>query len=361
LTGNETYAINLIKSLIAVYPNEDWLVYVSAEGVSQLKDINKGKVILKELKSKNPIERYLFELPKLLNSDRPDVLHTQYHGPIPLVCPVALTVHDISYERYPQYFSFLDQLRLKIFVPFFIKQSAQVITISEFSKKEIVAKYNVDTKKVSVIYCGIDSDFFNFKEEDSDKNILDSLGVRQPYLLYVGALQPRKNVEGALKAALPLIKKNPLLKIIIVGPKAWKYSGIQKVIAQESDLKKAVMFTGFVEKIALRALYRNSLAFVYIPFYEGFGLPVIEAMACGSPVITSNVTSLPEVAGEAAILVDPQNLNEITTAMDRIVSSAALRDELRQKGFRRAKDFSWQKAAKETFAIYQKAAGLNDA
>ncbi|MBN2190238.1 MAG: glycosyltransferase family 4 protein [Candidatus Aureabacteria bacterium] len=355
LAGNNTYTINLVNNLINLYPGHKWIIYVSPEGEPLITGNNPNAELI-VLKSKSPLGRYLFEMPKSLKKEKPDVLHIQYHGPVFCGCPTVVTVHDISYEIFPGYFTFAERLRLHLSVPHFIRKAKSVITVSDFSRKDIIRKYKIKENKIKTVYNGIDHDFFNNEATAEDKNLLREAGIKKPFLLSVGSLQPRKNIEGILFALKKIYKSIPGLRWIITGPEGWLSAGIHKTFKESPELHSIINFTGYVQPKMLRALYRNALAMIYVPFYEGFGLPVLEAMACGAPVITSNVTSLPEIAGDAAILANPNDTNGISEAVKKVWLSNGLRLEMSKKGVERARDFSWQKAAEETFSILENAA-----
>ncbi|MCK9554462.1 glycosyltransferase family 4 protein [bacterium] len=354
LAGNNTYTINLVNNLLKLYPRHKWIIYISPAGKTLITN-NNSNVKLITLKSKSPLRRYLFEMPKSLRKEKPDVLHIQYHGPFFHNCPTVLTVHDISYEIFPRYFTLPERLRLHFSVPYFIKKANSVITVSEYSRKDMIKKYKIEENKIKTVYNGIDHDFYTEKTSPEDTKLLTEAGIKKPFLLSVGSLQPRKNIEGILLALKKIYKSLPELRWIITGPEGWLSGGIHKTFKENPELHSIINFTGYVRPEMLRALYRNALAMIYAPFYEGFGLPVLEAMACGAPVITSNVTSLPEVAGNAALLVNPNNIGEIAESIKKVWLSEKLRREMSQKGMDRARNFSWQKAAEETFSILESA------
>jgi glycosyltransferase involved in cell wall biosynthesis len=180
--------------------------------------------------------------------------------------------------------------------------------------------------------------------------------VRQPYLLYVGGLNGRKNIEGLLAAFAEVRRSHPRLALVIAGKRQWRVGGIDKVL-QNLDIEAQVHFTGYVADADLPGLYGGAAAFVFPSLYEGFGLPVLEAMACGAPVITSNVSSLPEVAGDAALLIDPRNSGAIATAIRRVLEDPHVASTLRLRGLARAAEFTWERTARETLAIYERLLG----
>ncbi|MBN1354420.1 MAG: glycosyltransferase family 4 protein [Candidatus Omnitrophica bacterium] len=356
LAGNGVYTFNLVKSLLDLYPGEEWFIYLSPEG-RYVFDQRYGKnVRFRVLRAHSAWGRYLCELPRLLKVDSPDVLHAQYYGPVFMNCPFVVTVHDISYEIYGEYFTLGERMKLKVAVPYFARRSSKIVTVSEFSKNEIVKKYGFAEDKIATIQNGVNHDFFYPAETDEDAKLLKDIGAKKPFLLFVGSIQPRKNIEGLLSAMITARSFLPDIKLVVAGPEGWLTGGIKDMIKKQSDLSSIAVFTGYLNAEKLRALYRHCIALTYIPFYEGFGLPVLEAMACGAPVITSNVSSLPEVAGDAAIFADPKDINAISGAIRKIAFSTGLREDLKQKGVKRAGDFSWENTAKKMFSVFKETA-----
>ena len=354
LAGNGIYTFNLICNLVRCFPLHDWFLYITDTGKEKLpEDVLKASKV-RILKSKTPIYRYAIEMPRLISKDKPDVFHFQYQGPLWCNCPMVNTVHDISYDRLPEYFTLDDRVRMKLLCPYFMKRSKKILTVSHFSRKEIIKRYGFDENKVLTAYNGVDRDLFFHDKSRDDTKKLKLLGIEDSYLLFVGSLQPRKNIEGVLIAlATGVITKYPELKMVIAGPKGWLSGGIDKVIKKYPFLKRLAIFLGHVEDETLRILYNNCIAVTYVPFYEGFGLPVVEAMACGAPVIASNVTSLPEIGGDAVRYVDPYNIQGMADAICNVLSSQSVRHTMIEKGLKQAKKFSWKTTAKTTCRIFE--------
>lgn len=354
LAGNGVYTFNLVCSLIRCFPQHEWLLYISETGKEKLpEDILKSATI-RLLKSEKALFRYTFEIPLLIAKDKPDVFHFQYHGPFFCNCPMVNTVHDISYERLPEYFTLNDRVRMRLLCPYFMKRSSKILTVSNFSRKEIIERYHINEDKVITTYNGVDRSLFYHDTIGDDTEKLKLHGIQDPYLLFVGSLQPRKNIEGLLTAlATGVIAKHPDLKMVIVGPQGWLAGGIDKICAQYPLLNDMVVFTGRVDDATLRLLYNNCAIVTYIPFYEGFGLPVLEAMSCGAPVITSNVTSLPEVGGDAVRYVDPRDISGIAGSICEMVSDLSLRKSMAEKGLKQAMNFSWDETARKTCLVFE--------
>lgn len=203
------------------------------------------------------------------------------------------------------------------------------------------------------IYSGSTTRHFQPLEEVNITKVLKKYKINQPYILYVGSFDARKNLLGLLNAFSKLRQHLPAWKLVIVGARKWKSTPVFEVV-QRLQLEEYVHFTGFVEEADLPALYNGADLFVFPSLYEGFGLPVLEAMACGIPVVTSNTSSLPEVAGDAALLVDPMDVEAIAAAMQQVLSDPGLAAELRRRGLEQASKFSWERTARETLAVYEK-------
>ena len=242
-------------------------------------------------------------------------------------------------------------------IPSSLKKADKIIAISENTKTDITSLIPILSQKIAVIPLAADELFTTATSTATkdDYDILKKYNIQKPYLLFVGMLEPRKNIEGILCAfeEVKKEKKTSLinLTLIIAGKKGWMYDYIYQYV-KEHGLEKKVIFTGYVPDNDLPALYRNALCFLYPSFYEGFGIPVIEAMACGCPVITSNNSSLKEIAADAALLVNPHDVSSIKNAIEQLSTNIHKRKELSLKGKKLAKKFNWQKMAEETKALY---------
>jgi mannosyltransferase B len=232
------------------------------------------------------------------------------------------------------------------------KKSDLIITISESAKKDIINHLQVPEDKIRIVYPGIDLEKYSkIIEKKELKKIREKYKLPEKYILYLGTIEPRKNIERIVKSFLEyknLFKSN--IKLVLAGGKGWKYDKIMELVEQNKD---KIILTGYVEEEDKVLLYKMSEIFVFPSLYEGFGMPVLEAMACEIPVITSNVSSLPEVAGEAGVLVDPLNEKEMVEAYDRILSDENLKREMIKKGIEQSKKFQWKESAKKLEKIYE--------
>lgn len=263
-------------------------------------------------------------------------------------CKKVITFHDLSFERYPEFFSKKRQLWHKFINPRSLAEHSDlIIAVSNSTKNDLIQIYNIDSQKIKVIFSGIDKSF----QPISDKNCLDIIRNKyklpEKFILYLGTIEPRKNIEGLILAFNKLRQNSKIKhKLVIAGEKGWLYKQIFNC-ASKINYKDDIIFTGFIEDKDKPAVYNLAEVFVYPSFYEGFGFPPLEAMACGTPVITSSVSSLPEIIDNAGLLVDPYNINEITEAMMQVILDKHLRESFREKGLERVKEFGWERCAKE--------------
>jgi glycosyltransferase involved in cell wall biosynthesis len=347
-TGNETYVRNLIRELSDRQdPDLDYVFYHFA-GVETPPWRGEGRLVHRQ-----PLVRLPLSFPWALRRDRVDVAHFQYV--IPPLCPsrAVVIIHDISYEDHPEYFHPLEAFRLKWSVRPSARRAAHVLTLSEFSKGKIAERYGVPRDRITVTPAAASSAFRVLEDRAAVSDVLARRDLRAPYVLAVGNVQPRKNLERLMRAYARLRRPGRIgHDLVLVGQPAFKGSSILET-AKALGIEAFVKHTGYVSEDELVALYNGADVFAYPSLYEGFGLPIVEAMACGAPVITSNVTSLPEVAGDAAILVDPRSEDEMAAALERLLTDAGQRARLRDLGAARARHFTWRKMAEETVAVYR--------
>jgi glycosyltransferase involved in cell wall biosynthesis len=225
----------------------------------------------------------------------------------------------------------------------------KIITVSQNTKDDLVEMFNYNPKKIKVIYNGVDNSYKIIDNKKLISEIKDKYDTGKDFLLYVGNIKPHKNIPVLLKALSNIDKQN---KLVIVGKRDKAYDEIFDIIDQ-NNLEDRIIFTGFVPDKDLILLYNAATLFVYPSLYEGFGLPPLEAMACGTPVITSNVSSLPEVVGYAAITVDPYNINGLAEEINKVLGNEVLQKAMIKKGIERAKEFTWEKTARETIRVYE--------
>ncbi len=354
--GNETYALGLLHGLVEISPSDfRFLVFLS-----RYTDVPRF-LQAHPLFDFDFVSTYagmrIFQLSRKAAERKVALLHTQYHIPFFCPCPSVITFHDVSFLRHPEFFPRFLYCRLKFSLPYAVHRAKKIITVSEFSRKEILTFYNIPANKVRKIYNGYSAVFKPVTEERKPQ--LKKFGISRPYILSVSNLQPRKNITRLIQAFLSLAKsdKTFLHDLVIVGRKLWLYDSIFNEV-RKSGYENRIIFTDYVPEEDLVVLYNFADCLVYPSLYEGFGLPVLEAMACGCPVITSSTSSLPEIAGSAGILVDPYRSEEIAHAIRKLVADPQLRKKLRDAGLKQAEQFSWRIAAKQTMEIYREVLSL---
>jgi glycosyltransferase involved in cell wall biosynthesis len=262
------------------------------------------------------------------------------------------TIHDISWKFVPQHIKFLDKFLLNTLIPQSIKKSDAIITVSKHSKYAIQNIFGTDLAKIHSIYNGGYIDNIPTVISTSQKV---RMALKEEYILYLGSLQPRKNIPTAIQSFAKYIESNPdsKLKFIIAGGKGYNYDAQIDTVITDFGLQERVIFVGFITDEEKILLLKQAKAFIYLSLYEGFGIPLIEAMSLNTPVISSNTSCLPEVVGEAGILVDPYNVEEITKAIITLVHNPLIAKEYRDKGLERAKEFTWDSMVKKTYNIYK--------
>lgn len=271
--------------------------------------------------------------------------------------PVVTMVHDVAFLRNPMHITPSIRKFYARWMPIYIAQADHIITVSEFSKKEIMSGYGVTESRISVVYNGVSEKYSPLSDEEKEATG-KTLAAGKPFFVYLGAIHPRKNILVLIRA-FEQFKKNADLdyQLVIAGRPSWYTKEVYKAI-ESSPCKEDIRLTGFVNAATARLYMGNAVALIYPSRYEGFGLPVIEAMACGTPVMCSNVASLPEVAGDAALLFHPDDVDRICHGMEQLASDQLLRDDLIRKGRLRIKQFSWDKASGEVYDILKQFAGV---
>jgi glycosyltransferase involved in cell wall biosynthesis len=286
-----------------------------------------------------------------------------FHSPDFALPPVRnartiVTVHDLSFLRVPQCSYPKLQAYLCQVVPLSVRRANMVLADSECTKSDVIALLEVDAARVKVIYAGVGQEFHPVKDEGRLAAVRARYRLPARFVLGLGTLQPRKNFERLIEAYAQVRQQvGAEIKLVIAGGLGWMYEGIFEKV-RELGLQEAVCFPGYVADEDLPALYTMADLFVFPSLYEGFGLPPLEAMACGTPVITSNVSSLPEVVGDAAWMVDPLDVGALAVAMQRLLSDAALRREMIARGLVQARRFTWAQAAKQLLDVYEQVATI---
>ena len=284
---------------------------------------------------------------------RPDVFFTPSHySPRFSPVPTVMSIMDLSYIHFPSLFAKSDLYQLKNWTSYSVKQARKIFTISNASKDDILTIYKKKPSDVIVTHLGI-KDGSGSIDKDSRENmekLVEKFGLTNNYILFVGTLQPRKNIARLIEAVSLLKDKD--VQLVVVGKKGWIFEDILSA-PEKFNISERVKFLDFVSDEDLPSLYKHAKIFVLPSLYEGFGLPVLEAMKNGCPVITSNTSSLPEAGGEAALYVDPENVQDIAEKIETLLKDEKLRDTMVKKGYEQIKQFSWEKTARQTLEVLE--------
>lgn len=291
----------------------------------------------------------------ITTSRKPDVFLTLTHyGPRFSKIPTIVSVMDLSYLHYPQTFKKNDLYQLTKWTEYSVKKAKKVITISNSSKNDIIKYYKVRPEKVKVVHLGLKNLSMNAPSEKD----LKEFGVNQKFILFVGTLQPRKNISRLIEAFSRLPKEiSSDHQLVIIGKKGWLYEDILSA-PEKYNVKDKVVFLDYISDEDLPNFYRKAEVFVLPSLYEGFGLPVLEAMRYGCPVITSNVSSLPEAGGDAAQYFKPEDVDDIKKSIEKVLTDRSLREKMIERGREHYKKFTWEKAAKEVLSAIEEVAGV---
>ncbi len=354
--GIGRYMKCLAESVIAQAPEHEYLLILPPQSEHLVHAPNAQKLCT-GLKYYSFHEQ--FELPRILSRYKVDLLHSP-HFLLPLVrpCPAVATIHDVIYLACPEDLpSFAGRLYYRTMMNACSRMATRVITDSKHSKGETFRYLNADPEKIEVVYPAVDPFFQSGSDPAELVSTRSKFGIGRDYILCVGIYKPRKNHAGLLKAFQLLLKSGILLQLVIAGPMA-EGEPVLRGLAQELGIAQHVLFTGFVMDADLRALYSGARVYVCPSLYEGFGFTVLEAMACGTPVICSSSTSLPEVAGKAALYFDPHKPEEMAVQLRTAFSDDDLRASLIADGRKNLLRFSWAETARQTLAVYHQALQL---
>ncbi len=346
-TGNETYVVNLADAL-AARPDIDLVTYLDA-GRSWPHETRPGT--LRSLRLRAPQLRIPLELPLRAHRDRADLLHVQYVAPISRV-PVVTAVHDVSFEDLPGVFSRATTLRLKMSIRASVRRSAAVLALSSFTRERILHHYGVRPEKVVVAPAGVSARWRRIADQVVDER-LAPLGLPARFVLAVGNLHPRKNIPRLVRAVARLRSAGADdIGLVIAGQPGWRADDVVEAVRGVRG-EDWVTLTGYVADETLEALYNRATIVAYPSLYEGFGLPVAEALAIGAVVVASDSTSIPEVAGDAALLVESSDDDALAEGLIRAATDDALRARLQAAGPRRAAVLTWAACADATVAAYR--------
>lgn len=350
--GNESYMRQLLRALYKHVPNEDILVFVNKKHHQQ--PIPAYGFPAVPIPVNSSYLRVPFVLPALAKKSAIDLLHVQYTAPPFAPCPYVVSMHDIVAVRFPDSMPFRDRHRLRLLTPRTLHKAHRIFVLTNALRDEIADHYNISHDRFDLVQPAPEENFVPIENEETLRKVRQKYNLPENYLLYLGLIQPRKNLVRLARAFAQLKEHGYDHKLVIGGKRAWLYDDMIAEI-DALNLGDHIHFTGYIDHEDLPALYTAADLFTYLSLYEGFGIPILEAMACGCPVLASTDPALKEVAQGAAHHVDPLDQDAITQALLKLLADTNLRDNLRKKGLQRAAHFTTQSMAQAAIKGYKKA------
>ncbi|HJR59003.1 MAG TPA: glycosyltransferase family 1 protein [Vicinamibacterales bacterium] len=351
--GIGTYIRNLVRHLARLDCTTEYVLIVRPPDIEIAAELGENFRAVPDWSGAYSVREQL-TIPLDLRRERVDLFHAPHYVLPPLTpCKAVVTIHDCIHLRFPQYLpNRLGYVYARTSMWVATHRAARVLTVSETSKRDILRYFRIPESKIDVIYNAIDERLGEAPTDAEMAQVRERYQLNAPFVLYTGNIKPHKNLERLIEA-FHTLRRGGLehVQLLIIGDEISKYATLRRAVHRHK-LHKHVRFFGFVPDKTLSSLYRLASVFVFPSLYEGFGLPPLEAMAAGTPVITSNLSSLPEVVGDAAILIDPYEPDEIAAAMRRVLTDPAVRDDLRARGLDRVKQFSWERSVQRVREIY---------
>jgi glycosyltransferase involved in cell wall biosynthesis len=355
--GAGYYIINLVHSLLDIETNHEFVVLTHASDRHLFKLSPEKEKFLMDVPDLNRGGRLIWEqfaLPKLLKRLQIDVLHSpHYTMPLWTSVPVVVTYHDMTFFLYPSYHTLVK----RFFFPFMIHQSARrasaLIAVSESTRQDTIRLLGISPKNITTTLLGYDSSFVPIEDQIYLEQVRQKYHLPGRFIFNVGTIEPRKNQLALINAFDILADMDPNIALVLVGGAGWYYNQLSQQIIKSPN-RDRIYLIGYVDRVDMPALYNLADVFVYPSIYEGFGLPLVEALACGRPVITSNISALPEIVGDAGVLVSPHDCGQLAQAIRKLLEDKNLAAEIGQKALARAKEFSWRKTAEQTLEIYER-------
>jgi len=353
--GNETYYKELVSSLAQTPCVHKFLLYHTTSSVT--KEVRAAEnFIFRRICPSHPVIRIPCTLPWHIRTDRLDLFHAQFIVPPFLRCPTVTTIPDIAYEHFPEFFPATQRLWLKTLIPESAVRADHIITVSEYSKRDLIETYGLPEDKITVTYEGAGDKFVPLNKEKCREELDRSYGINGEFILYLGRLQARKNLLRLVEAYARIRKCGFHHKLVLAGKRDSLFDSVLLRV-RELELEDEVLLPGYIAPEHIVKLYSAAEVFVYPSFFEGFGLPIMEAMACGTPVITSRSSSLEEIAGGSAVLVEPEDELSIANALMTVLNNATLRCQLGKAGLERSRLFNFKSAAQKTIEVYERVMG----
>ena len=356
--GIGTYIRNLVRQLARLDTQTEYVLLCQERDCELVAGLGPNFRAVVD-RSPNYSFREQLSIPSAVRRERVDVFHAPHYVlPVLTSCPSVVTIHDCIHLMFPQYLpnrAAYGYARASIWSA--ARRSSRILTVSESSKRDILRFFDVPPEKITVIYNAIDDRFREEPSEDEMRRVEERYQLEGDFVLYAGNVKPHKNLERLIEA-FHLVRQSGLdaVKLVVIGDEVSKYAELRRAV-HRYNLHKYVRFLGYMPDKTLAVLYRLAAVFVFPSLYEGFGLPPLEAMASGAPVVTSNVSSLPEVAADAAILVDPYDPSSIAQGIRQVLTDPELRQQLRARGLRRASEFSWERSVRRVREIYAEVGG----
>ncbi|MFH1583169.1 MAG: glycosyltransferase family 1 protein [Candidatus Falkowbacteria bacterium] len=360
-SGVSEYTLNLVKEILKLDNKNDYQFFYNCFGdCLNIPEFTEKNVKLVKYNYPNKILNYFLfkflnypKIDKKLGADLFFMPHINFIG-LSSASKSLITIHDLSFLKYPEFFSWRKNFWHKMInVKKLIKRFDCIVAVSENTKRDIVELCGVDENKIKVIYAGVGEEFRKIADERKLLEVRNKYQLPDEFILYLGTVEPRKNVDGIIRAYNELRATSYELrdyKLVIAGGRGWKSNNIYKEW-ERSKFKDDIKFLGYVDSKDKSYLYNLAAVFVYPSFYEGFGFPPLEAMASSVPVVASYAASLPEVTGDAALMVDPYNISDITRAMQEILTDESLKNKLIARGLECAKKFNWGNTARKYLEI----------
>lgn len=353
--GTNTYISELVDAIAQLDTKNEYFLLNAHFKNSTYK--NHSNIFKSNIRSNSTKLNVLYGFRDVVTKNRLDILHTNYIIPFRTPCKRIVTIHDVLYTTHKKYFPFKHRLQLKMITPYTVRNADAIIAVSNYSKKQLISHFNIDSSKIKVIYEAANKDFKKLENENLKNEILKKYSIRNNFILFVGRLAPIKNINRMLRVYAEYNKKLiNKIDFVIVGSKDPVYPD-KKIDLTINTINKnnqnKIILLENLPKNELIKLYNFATMLFFVSYGEGFGLPILEAMSCGLPIITSNVTACPEIAGDAAILVDPANEDEMLRALDMVLNNKRLYEKLRVAGLKRSSQFSWERCAYKTVKLYE--------
>lgn len=350
-SGVGIYVEQLLRHLVQERPQWDYLLYnnkpFSPEAIPGLTPFA----------GYFPRSRWMWmhlKLPRVISQSGVDLCHFMNNSaPLGCASPYAITIHDASLFLFNQYHPWSRLVALRLLLPQVARRAEAVITVSQASRQDLIRVLNLDPAKVQVVYSAAGPEFRPLRDETQRAQLRQKYNLPDKFVLFVGTIEPRKNLLRLVAAFAQVQAHHPDCHLVLVGPNGWMMNGALEKEVAAADLAGKVHILGFVPQADLPGIYSLAAVFAFPSLHEGFGLPLLEAMACGTAVLTSNCSAMPEVSGTAAYLVEPHSTTSIADGLNTLLASSAQRDWHIGQGFERVAHFSWVQTARETAAIYE--------